>query len=73
MNQPAQRLRRGEVIPGARKSTVFSGIFTRLAASIGSTRTRWDSSASEGSTVAGSSANVISVKSVNRFPFPEYG
>ena len=26
----------------------FSGIFTKLAASIGRTRTRWDSNASEG-------------------------
>lgn len=26
---------------------VFSGIFTKLAASIGRTRTRWDSNASE--------------------------
>nr|DAM02869.1 MAG TPA: hypothetical protein [Caudoviricetes sp.] len=48
---------------------VFSGIFTRLAASIGNTRTRWESSTNEGRTVAGSLANVISVRSVTSAPF----
>ncbi|GDZ04987.1 hypothetical protein MCC01950_03000 [Bifidobacteriaceae bacterium MCC01950] len=47
---------------------VFSGIFTRLAASMGSTRTRWESNASDGSTVAGSLAKVINVKSVTLIP-----
>ena len=47
---------------------VFSGIFTSEAASIGNTRTRWESSASEGNTVAGSPANVINVKSVTPVP-----
>ena len=52
----------------SRKRMVFSGIFTKLAASIGRTRTRWDSNASEGRTVAGSLANVISVRSVTSAP-----
>ena len=52
---------------------VSSGRRTMLARSSGSTRTRCGSSASEGSTVAGSSAAVINVRSVtcssfDRFP-----
>ena len=43
---------------------VCSGIFTKLAASIGSTRTRCDSSASDGNTVAGSGEVVIKVRSI---------
>ncbi|GAA6122045.1 hypothetical protein BPY_01530 [Bifidobacterium psychraerophilum] len=52
----------------SRNRIVFSGIFTSEAASIGNTRTRWESSASEGNTVAGSPANVINVKSVTPVP-----
>ena len=46
---------------------VFSGMRTRLEASIGNTRTRWESRVSDGSTVVGSVENVIKVKSVT-FP-----
>ena len=68
MDEIAQRFGRGQIVARIKEKNRASGIFTRLAASIGRTRMRWESNASEGSTEAGLLADVISVRSVTSNP-----